>query len=85
VSQAIGSAFVTVCVLAAGLVVMFGIKAIGLLRISEDGELEGLDIHEHGAPAYHPEPAYEGYSALPPGRVTSSAAPGVPAGVGDAT
>jgi Amt family ammonium transporter len=80
VSQIIGSAFVTVCVLAVGLAVMFGIKAIGVLRISEDGELEGLDIHEHGAPAYHPEPSYEGYSPLPPGPV-GAGAPGVPAGV----
>jgi Amt family ammonium transporter len=36
------------------------IDAFGLLRVSEEGELEGLDIHEHGAPAYHPEPAYMG-------------------------
>ena len=34
--------------------------------LAEDGELEGLDIHEHGAPAYHPEYAYMGYSPLPP-------------------
>ena len=47
---------------------MFGVKALGVLRISEEGELEGLDIHEHGAPAYHPEPAYEGYSAIPSGK-----------------
>ncbi|MGZ4691728.1 MAG: ammonium transporter, partial [Acidimicrobiia bacterium] len=80
ISQAIGSAFVTVCVLAAGLLVMYGVKALGILRISPEGELEGLDIHEHGAPAYHPESSYEGYSPLPPGKV-SSAAPGVPAGV----
>jgi Amt family ammonium transporter len=79
VSQVIGNAFVTACLLGAGLLVMFGIKAIGWLRISEEGELEGLDIHEHGAPAYHPEPSYEGYSPLPPGPSTSSAAPGVPA------
>jgi hypothetical protein len=25
------------------------------LRVSEDGELEGLDIHEHGTTAYHME------------------------------
>ena len=30
------------------------------LRVSEEGELEGIDIHEHGAPAYHPEAAYMG-------------------------
>ena len=35
-------------------------KLTGTLRVSEDGELEGIDIHEHGAPAYHPESAYMG-------------------------
>jgi ammonia channel protein AmtB len=36
------------------------INAAGLLRISEEGELAGIDITEHGAPVYHPEPAYTG-------------------------
>jgi Amt family ammonium transporter len=38
-------------------------KAVALtktLRVSEEGELEGLDIHEHGSPAYHPESAFMG-------------------------
>jgi Amt family ammonium transporter len=39
---------------------MKAIKATGTLRVSEEGELEGIDIHEHGAPAYHPEAAYMG-------------------------
>jgi Amt family ammonium transporter len=79
VSQIIGSAFVTVCVLAVGLLVMFGIKAIGVLRISEAGELAGLDITEHGAPAYHPEPSYDGYSPLASGvGAASPASAGVP-------
>src|SRR3954447_6209173 len=81
VSQIVGNVFVAVLTLAAGLLLMFGIKAIGQLRVSPEGELEGLDIHEHGAPAYHPEPAYEGYSPLPPGKVGATSAPGVPAEV----
>jgi ammonium transporter, Amt family len=36
------------------------INAAGMLRISEEGELAGIDITEHGAPVYHPEPAYTG-------------------------
>jgi ammonium transporter, Amt family len=36
------------------------INHFGLLRVSEAGELEGIDIHEHGAPAYHPEAAFMG-------------------------
>ena len=31
---------------------MLAVKATGLLRVSREGELEGLDIHEHGIPAY---------------------------------
>jgi ammonium transporter, Amt family len=65
VAQMKGSATIIVFTLAAGLLVMFTLKALGMLRVSEAGELEGLDIHEHGAPAYHPEPSYEGYSPIP--------------------
>ena len=65
IAQIKGSATIIVFTLAAGLLVMFTLKALGLLRVSEAGELEGLDIHEHGAPAYHPEPSYEGYSPIP--------------------
>ena len=37
----------------ANLFVLFGIlKAIGLLRVTEKEELEGLDIGEHGQHAY---------------------------------
>ncbi len=65
VAQIKGSATIIVATAIAGLLVMYGIKAMGALRVSEAGELEGLDIHEHGAPAYHPEYAYMGYSAIP--------------------
>ena len=34
---------------------MYAVKLTGTLRVSEEGELEGIDIHEHGAPAYHME------------------------------
>ena len=40
--------------------VFLAINAAGLLRVSAEGEQEGIDIHEHGSPAYHPEPAYMG-------------------------
>jgi len=60
VSQLIGSAFVTVVVLVAGMALMFGIKSLGQLRIPEVHELEGIDIVEHGSPAYHQEVAYMG-------------------------
>jgi Amt family ammonium transporter len=68
IAQITGSAVVTVSVLAVAAVLMFGVKALGVLRISAEDELEGIDIVEHGAPVYHPEPAYDGYSAIPSGK-----------------
>jgi Amt family ammonium transporter len=69
-SQLIGSAFVTVFVLVIGFALMYAVKATGTLRVSEEGELEGIDNHEHGSPAYHPEFAFEGSSTMgnTPGR-----------------
>ena len=43
-----------------GYVLMYAVKKMGILRISAEGELEGIDIVEHGSPAYHPEVAYMG-------------------------
>jgi Amt family ammonium transporter len=34
------------------MVLMYAVKATGTLRVSEEGELEGLDLHEHGTEAY---------------------------------
>jgi len=52
IGQAIGSAVVTVATLVVGLALMYAVKATGTLRISKEDELEGLDISEHGGPAY---------------------------------
>ena len=83
IAQIKGSATITFCTLAAGLILMYLVKMTRTLRVSPEGEIEGLDIHEHGAPSYHPEFAYMGYSQLPPGKPASGAygtsAPGVPA------
>jgi Amt family ammonium transporter len=38
--------------LAVGLLLMYAVKATGTLRVSKAGEIEGLDRHEHGGPAY---------------------------------
>ncbi len=51
-AQAIGSAAVTAATFVVGFALMYAVKATGTLRVSRDGELEGLDIHEHGGPAY---------------------------------
>jgi ammonium transporter, Amt family len=57
-AQLIGSATCVIVVLGASLLIMYAIKSIRgswTLRVSQDGEIEGLDIHEHGTPAYHME------------------------------
>jgi Amt family ammonium transporter len=64
-AQLIGSAVVTAFTLGVGLILMYLVKATKTLRVSREGELEGLDIHEHGMPAYHPEPQFMGYSSGP--------------------
>jgi Amt family ammonium transporter len=51
-AQLIGSASVTAATFAAALVLMYAVKATGTLRVSAEGELEGLDLHEHGSSAY---------------------------------
>jgi Amt family ammonium transporter len=43
---------------------MYAVKATGTLRVSRAGELEGLDIHEHGMMAY-PEYVIHGDFATP--------------------
>jgi Amt family ammonium transporter len=44
------------------LVMFIALNAIGILRISKEGELEGMDIHEHGIQAY-PEYVISGLAA----------------------
>jgi len=62
VKQAIGSGATVAATLVVSLVMMFALKKIGVLRVSKAGELEGLDLHEHGASAY-PEYALASVSA----------------------
>ena len=52
VAQAIGSFSITAATLVVAFILMYAVKATGTLRISREGELEGLDIHEHGMFAY---------------------------------
>lgn len=61
--QLLGALTITVFVAAATALVVYALKTIGLLRVSEEVETEGLDIHEHGMYGY-PESAL-GASAYP--------------------
>ncbi len=55
--QLVGAVAIAVFVsIAAGLLFM-GIRSAGLLRVSEEEELAGLDLSEHGSPAYSMDPA----------------------------
>jgi Amt family ammonium transporter len=54
-AQFVGSFAAVVAVSGVAIALMWAIKAFDLLRLSRDGELEGLDLHEHGTPAYHME------------------------------
>jgi Amt family ammonium transporter len=61
--QLLGSAVCTAVALAMGFGLMYAVKATKTLRVSEEGELQGIDIHEHGGPAYHFEFGTMGYAA----------------------
>ncbi len=57
--QLLGSGATVIATLAISLIMMYALKYVGVLRVSKQGELEGLDLHEHGAVAY-PEYALMG-------------------------
>jgi Amt family ammonium transporter len=51
-AQAIGSLIITCSTFTVAMAVMYLVNAAGLLRVSEEGEIYGLDLHEHGMSAY---------------------------------
>jgi Amt family ammonium transporter len=52
VAQVIGSASVLAATFGTSLAIMYGLKFAGVLRVSRERELMGLDVAEHGGPAY---------------------------------
>ncbi|PYY16551.1 MAG: ammonium transporter [Acidobacteria bacterium] len=69
-AQALGSLIITVCTFSVALAVMYLVNATGTLRVSKEGELYGLDLHEHGISAY---PEYVISSLSRPSGVTAPA------------
>src|SRR6266853_1730790 len=67
VAQAIGSFSICAATLVVSFALMYAVKLTGTLRISKEGELQGLDITEHGTVAY-PEYVIHGYT---PGLVST--------------
>jgi len=63
-AQAIGSGAVCGATLIVAFALMYAVNATGTLRVSKEGELEGLDLHEHGMVAY-PEYVIHGYDPSP--------------------
>jgi ammonium transporter, Amt family len=51
-AQAIGSIITVVATFSVAFAVMKVVNAMGLLRVSHEGEALGLDLHEHGISAY---------------------------------
>ncbi|HEV2709085.1 MAG TPA: ammonium transporter [Edaphobacter sp.] len=51
-AQFIGSAIITVSTFAVAMLVMWLVNLTGTLRVSKEGELYGIDLHEHGISAY---------------------------------
>ncbi len=62
-AQMIGSAAIVGATFVTSLAMMYAINAFGILRVSQEGELQGLDLHEHGIPAY---PEYALHSSATP-------------------
>jgi len=51
-AQFIGSAIVTISTFTVAMGLMYAVNAMGLLRVSREGEMRGLDLYEHGISAY---------------------------------
>jgi len=51
-AQMIGNITITLATFGVSMVLMKAVDMMGLLRVSREGEIHGLDLHEHGISAY---------------------------------
>jgi Amt family ammonium transporter len=73
IGQAIGSACIGGGAFVVSMAIMYAVKATRTLRVSKEGELEGLDLHEHGGSAY-PELIGASRGFVPPEEPASASA-----------
>jgi Amt family ammonium transporter len=52
IAQCIGSGIICAATFGVAMLVFFVLNLMGRLRLSKEGEIEGMDIHEHGISAY---------------------------------
>jgi Amt family ammonium transporter len=72
-TQLIGTFSIAGWALATSLVLFYGLKVCGLLRVPAEEELEGLDITEHGMYAYPPQLVVDAFpGARPPAGAIAS-------------
>lgn len=64
-AQCVGNFSIGIGVFVVSLAMMYLVKATGTLRVSAAGEREGLDLYEHGAPAYPEHPAFNEWADSP--------------------
>ena len=72
-TQLIGTLAIGGWALGASLVMFFAMKALGILRVSAEEEMAGLDISEHGMYAYPPQLVVDGYGIGSPAPAMSGA------------
>jgi Amt family ammonium transporter len=92
IAQAIGSATVTLATFGVSLLIMGIINAMGHLRVTREGEVQGLDLFEHGISAYpeyvissstaHLQEHVNNYGPGAPISVVPAQEPGVPVSSG---
>jgi Amt family ammonium transporter len=78
IAQAIGSGITTIATFSVAMVVMLAVNAAGLLRLDAEGETYGMDLTEHGIPAY---PEYVITAAGTPKGLIQSGPSAAPVGI----